>query len=238
VGESRWATRVARDLIVTARIPGEHDGVVVRRLIGETVDVLVDLEDRTERERLELEELVELVVARLEQECEIARQRIAAAEAVLEAEKARRRLERQARNAETRARRAMEGAGPDGVISRHVLVDPRAWQTLAREARRQRTTVMAFVGHVLAVEVEALGAGDLTDPPSARRRRSPAEGAAQPTDRVARLELAVVAWETIVETAATMGMTTARYVGEVPEAAAHVVGWRATRSTSAQRSLG
>ena len=93
MGENRWATRVARDLIVTARIPGESDAVVVRRLIGETVDVLTDLEDRVEQERLELEELVGLVVARLEREGEIARQRIAAAEAVLEAEKVIHRLD-------------------------------------------------------------------------------------------------------------------------------------------------
>ena len=134
MGENRWATRVARDLIITARVPGESDGVVVRRLIGETVDVLTDLEDRAEQERLELEELVDLVVARLEQEGEIARQRIAAAEKLLEAEKARRDLERRVRNAETRVRRALEEGGPDSVISRHVLVDPGAWRALGREA--------------------------------------------------------------------------------------------------------
>ncbi len=175
MGENRWATRVARDLIVTARVPGENDGVVVRRLIGETVDVLTELEDRAEQERLELEELVDLVVARLEQEGEIARQRIAAAEAVLEAEKARRRLERRARNAETRARRAIEEVGPEGVISRHVLVDPGAWQVLGREARRQRTTLTMLAGRMLAAEATALEAGDVTGPPSTRRRRSPGE---------------------------------------------------------------
>lgn len=72
--ERRWAARVARDLIITARDPGEDDRVVVRRVIDETVDTIADLEDRAEHERLELEELVQLVVARLEQEGEIARQ--------------------------------------------------------------------------------------------------------------------------------------------------------------------
>jgi hypothetical protein len=227
VGENRWATRVARDLIVTARVPGEHDGIVVRRLIGETVDVLAELEDRAEQERLELEELVDLVVARLEQEGEIARQRIAAAEAVLEAEKVRRRLERKARNAETRARRAIEEAGPNGVISRHVVVDPRAWQTLTREARRQRVMLMTLAGQVLAAEIAAHKSGDVTGPPSARRRRSPGEREPQPDDRVVRLLLDTEAWEAIADAAATADMTAARYAGEVLEAAGYSVGWRA-----------
>ncbi len=226
MGENRWATRVARDLIVTARVPGENDGVVVRRLIGETVDVLVDLEDRSERERLELEELVELVVARLEQECEVARQRIAAAEAVLEADKERRRLERQARNAETRARRAIEESGPEGVISRHVLVDPGAWQALANDARRKRTTVMALAGQALATEAVALDAADVTGLPSTRRRKSPGELDPRPKDRVIRLELFSEHWETIADAAASGNTTAARYAGNVLEATAHALGWR------------
>lgn len=229
MGENRWATRVARDLIVTARVPGENDGVVVRRLIGETVDVLVDLEDRTEQERLELEELVELVLARLEQEGEIARQRIAAAEAVLEAEKAKRRLERQARNAETRVRRAIEEVGPEGVISRHVLVDPGAWQTLAREARRQRVMLMTLAGQVLAAETVALTGGDLTGLPSTRRRRSPGEQDPLPIDRVVRLRLAPDTWEAMAHAAATIDVTAARYAGEILEATAHALGWRVRR---------
>jgi len=226
VGENRWATRVARDLIVTARVPGESDGMVVRRLIGETVDVLTDLEDRAEQERLELEELVELVVARLEQEGEIARQRIAAAEAVLEADKATRGLERRARNAETRARRAIEKVEPEGVISRHVFVDPGAWQALARQARGQRVTLMTLAGHALEAEAAALEAGGVTGRPSTRRRRSPGEGDVQPTDRVARLRLAAHAWEAIAEAARSENVSTARHAGEVLEAAAHSFGWR------------
>jgi hypothetical protein len=227
VGENRWATRVARDLIVTARVPGENDGVVVRRLIGETVDALTDLEDRAEQERLELKELVGLVVARLEQEGEIARQRIAAAEAVLEAEKVRRRLERHASNVETRARRAIERVGSDTVISRHVLVDPGAWKVLAGEARSRQVTLMTLAGRALAEEIVALEGGDAMAPPSARRRRSPGERDPYPTDRVVRLLLVPKAWETISSIAAATSTTTARYAGEVLEAAAHVFGWRA-----------
>jgi hypothetical protein len=224
--ERRWAARVARDLIITAREPDEDDRVAIRRVIGETVELLTELEDRAEQERLELEELVELVAARLEQEGEIARQRIAAAEAVLEAEKAKRRLERRARNAETRARRAVEENGPEGVISRHVLVDPGAWQTLAREARRHRTMLMTLAGQALAAEVAALEAGVVGGLPSTRRRRSPGEGSPQPTDRVARLRLAVECWETMAAAATVTGVSTARYSGEVLEAAAHALGWR------------
>ncbi|HZJ28143.1 MAG TPA: hypothetical protein VFF40_14215 [Acidimicrobiia bacterium] len=227
MGENRWATRVARDLIVTARVPGENDGVVVRRLIGETVDVLTELEDRAEQERLELEELVELVMARLEHEGEIARQQIAAAEAMLAAEKVRRRLERRARNAETRARRVMQEAGREGMISRHVLVDLGAWQLLGREARRQRTTLMSLAGQVLAVEVAAIEAGGVVGSPSTRRRRSPGEGEPRPTDRVVRLLLAPGAWDAIVGAAGTADTSAGRYAGEALELAAHANGWRA-----------
>lgn len=226
MGENRWATRVARDLIVTARVPGESDGVVVRRLIGETVDVLTELEDRAAQERLELEELVDLVVARIEHEGEIARQRIAAAEAVLEAEKARRRLERDAKNAEARARRAIEGTDSEGVISRHVLVDPGAWRTLASEARRRRTTLLTLAGQLIAAEVDALERAHVTGPPSTRRRRSPGEGDPEAIDRVIRLLLTPEAWDVIAAAAAANQLSAARYGGELIEAAAHELGWR------------
>lgn len=225
--ERRWAARVARDLIVAARNPGEDDLSTYRRLIDETGETIANLNDRAGQERLELEELVRLVNGRLEQECEIARQRIAAAEAVLEADKERRRIERKAKQAETRARRAIEGSERDGVISRHVLVDPGAWQALAREARRQRTMLMALAGEALASEAASLGVGGVSGPPSARRRRSPAEQDPRPTDRVVRLILAPDAWEAIADTAAAACATTARHAGEVLEAAAHAVGWRA-----------
>lgn len=224
--ENRWATRVARDLVVTARVPGESDNVVVRRLIGETVDGLTELEDRAEQERLELEELVDLVVAKIEHEGDIARQRIAAADAILEAEKARRLLERQAKNAEARARRAIEGTDPDGVISRHVLVDPGAWRTLAREAHRQRITLTTLAGQLLAAEAAAFDAGDVTGPPSTRRRRSPGEGSPRPMDRVVRLGLNSEAWQAIGDAAAVAGISAARYAGEALEGAAHDLGWR------------
>lgn len=227
--EKRWAARVARDLIIIAREPGEDDRFVVRRVIGETADLLVGLEDRADQERLELEELVQLVVGRLEQEGEIARQRIAAAEAVLEAETERRRLERKATQAETRARRAIAGAEREGVLSRHVLVDPGAWQTLAREARHQRTMLMTLTGQALEAEAAALEVGDVTGLPSTRRRRSPGEDDPLPIDRVVRLLLASDRWEGICDAAAVVDTSAARYAGEVLEAAAHAFGWRATQ---------
>ena len=228
MSERRWAARVARELIVTARDPGEDALSVYRRLIEQTADHVTVLEDRVEQERLELEDLVHLIEGPLEQECELARQRIAAAEAVLEGEKVRRRLERKARNAETRARRAIEEGGPDGVISRHVLVDPGAWQTLAHEARRRRVSLMTLSAQVLAAEAAALENGGATERPSTRQRRSPGEGEPQPTDRVIRLRLASEAWETMADAAAVTGASTARYAGEILETAAHALGWRAS----------
>lgn len=226
VTERRWAAHVARELIVTARDPGENDLSVYRRLIEQTVDRVAVLSDRVEQERIELEELVQVIEGQLEQESQLARERIAAAEAVLKTEEATRRLERKARNAETRARRAIEEGRADGVISRHVLVDPGAWQTLVREARRQRTMVMTLAGRALAAEAAALEAGDVTGLPSMRQRRSPGERDARPTDRVARLRLALEAWQVIAHAAASAETSAGRYAGEVVEATAHALGWR------------
>lgn len=227
MNEGSWAARVARELIITAREPGEDDASVYGRLIEETCDAIEALDARVEQERFELEELVQVVEGKLEREREIAQQRIAAAEAILEADKERRRLERTAEQAETRARRAMAGTERDGVLARHVLVDPGAWQRLAREARRQRTLLMTLAGQTLASEAVVLASGEVTGPPSSRRRRSPGETDPQPTNRVARVVLTADAWEVIVDAAAAADMSTARYAGEVLEGAARALGWRA-----------
>ena len=173
MGERSWGARVARNLIQTERHPGEDNLTLYRRLIDETVHSVVVVEDRIEKEQQELEDLVHLVQGQLELEGELAQQRIAAANAMLDAENARRRLDREARNAETRARRAVEGGNRAGVISRHVVVDPEAWTFLAREARRRNTTLMALAGKTLAAEVIATTAGHVSGLPSSRRRRTP-----------------------------------------------------------------
>lgn len=225
--ERSWGARVARNLIQTERNPGEDDLTLYQRLTEETIDNVVVVEDRIERERVELEELVQVVQGLLERECELTQQRIAAANAVLDAEKVRRRLDREARNAETRARRAIEAGDRVGIISRHVAVDPGAWVALAREARRRRTTLMTLAGRALSAEAVSLEAGDVAGPPSTRWRRSPGELRPQPEDRVARLDLARGAWEKLADAAAATGMSTARYAGEVLEATARDLGWRA-----------
>lgn len=225
--ERSWGVRVARNLIQTERHPGEDDLTLYRRLIAETVDNVVVVEDRIEKERQELEDLVHLVQGQLELEGELAQQRIAVANLMLDAEKARRRLDREARNTETRARRAVEGGNRAGIISRHVVVDPEAWAFLASEARRRNTTLMALAGQALVAEVIATRAGDATGPPSTRRRRSPGELRPQPEDRVVRLDLAPGAWEELADAAAATGMSTARYAGEVLEATVRDLGWRA-----------
>ena len=225
--ERSWGARVARNLIQTERHPGEDDLTLYRRLIDETIDEVVVVEDRIEKERQELEDLVHLVQGQLELEGELAHQRIAAANAMLDAEKARRRLDREARNAETRARRAIEGGNRTGIISRHVVVDPEAWQFLTREARRRRTTLMALAGQTLAAEVIATTAGDVNGLPSSRRRRGAGERAVRPSAKVVRLALGLDDWDELRRLSGANQTTTARYTGEVMEAAAHALGWRA-----------
>ena len=227
--ERSWGARVARNLIQTERHPGEDDLTLYRRLIDETVHNVVVVEDRIERERQELEDLVHVVQGQLELKGELAQQRIAAANAMLDAEKARRRLDREARNAETRARRAVVGGNRAGVISRHLVVDPDAWAFLAREARRRRTTLMALAGQTLAAEVAALAAGTIDGLPSDRRRRSPGESDPRSSERVVRLLLSLDRWAEVCDAAATADASVGRYAGEVLEAAAHVLGWRSQR---------
>ena len=225
--ERSWGALVARNLIQTERRPDEDDLTLYQRLIEETLDNVVVVEDRIERERVELEQLVQVVQGLLELEGELAQQRIAAANAMLDAEKARRRLGREARNAETRARRAIEVGNRAGVISRRVVVDPEAWAFLASEARHRRTTLMALVGQVLAAEVAAFEAGVGSGSPLTPRRRSPGEGRARPADRVVRLLLGVDSWDSIVRAAATAEMSAGRYAGEALELVAYAEGWRA-----------
>ena len=112
------------------------------------------------------------------------------------------------------------------MISRHVLIDPTAWQILAREARRRRTTLMNLAGKVLITEAAALERGGVTGLPSTRRRRSPGEGRPQPTDRVVRLLGPPEVFDALADAAATTETSTARYMGAVLEAAAHTLGWR------------
>ena len=223
-----WADRTARDLIQSSWQPGEDMAERRRRVIAGTSKEIERLDAQLQHEQDELELLASLVVEKLEIERTIAERRLAAANQILAAEKQRRALEAAARRAEVRARRAAEGPR-EGVISRHVDVDPSAWQVLGVEARRNRTTLMTLVGAVLTEEAVRLASGEVRGSPSSRRRRSPGEEAPRPTNQVIRLLLAEHHWQGLADAAAACGLTVARYAGEVIEATAHHVGWRVGR---------
>ncbi len=220
-----WAERTARDLIQSSWRPGEDMADGRSRVIADTVNEIEKLDAQLREEQDDLEVLTALVVEKLELERTIAERRLAAANQILAAEKQRRALDSAARLAEIRARRASESPR-EAVISRHVDVDPSAWQVLRRQARQTRTTLMALVGAALAEEAAALTAGEAGGPPSARRRRSPGEMAARPMDRVVRLVLVDDTWQRLADAAAQCEFTIARYAGEVIEAIAHDLGWR------------
>jgi len=143
---------------------------------------------------------------------EIAERRLAAAEQILTAEKERRAVDAKARRAETRARRDTEGPRA-GVASRHLDVDPSAWQALRGQARRNKTTLMALAGIALTDEAARVEAGELDGFPSSRRRRSPGEAPPRPVDRVVRLVITEVAWQQLADATAQCGLTVARYAG-------------------------
>jgi hypothetical protein len=135
VSRDEWADRTARDLIQSSWRPAEDTADRRSRVITETVNEIERLDEQLHREHENLEILAALVIEKLEIERHIAERRLGSAEQILAAEKERRALDATARRAEARARRAAEGAR-EGVISRHLEVDPWAWQMLRREARQ------------------------------------------------------------------------------------------------------
>ena len=222
-----WAERTARELIQSAWRPGEDIVERRTRVIAETVEEIERLDARLQHEHDDLAMLAALVVEKLDLECQIAERRLAAAEQILTAEKQRRTLDAKARRAEARGRRATEGPTP-GVVSRHLDVDPSAWQALRAHARRDRTTLMVLAGFALTDEAARVAAGELDGSPSSRRRRSPGERPPRPVDRVVRLVITEAAWQHLADAAARCDLTVARYAGEVIEARAHA---RLARST-------
>lgn len=109
-----------------------------------------------------------------------------------------------------------------------LLVDPDALEAFSADARRRyRWTGWALRDLILA-EVDGIASGDLQGLPESRRRHSPGEGDPTRTQRSLRVFIDEDRWPEFVTLARRSGLTVGRYLGQLVEAAAHEIGWRAS----------
>jgi hypothetical protein len=146
----------------------------------------------------------------------------------LEAQKttrtAERRLELDRRRAERLGSRTY---GPRNGRPVRIDVDDGAWAVVQRDVIANRTSMIGHIGHLVTVEVEQLAAHQVTGSPSGRHRRSPGEGDPAPHRRFLRVHVDDDTWTALRVAATDIGITVTRYLGELVEAEAHRLGWRA-----------
>ena len=112
-----------------------------------------------------------------------------------------------------------------------VEVDPDVWAVVKREAVRRRLWLVWWVGDLVRIEVDSLAAGEVSGRPSTRSRRSPGEDDPQPWQRFLRIDVGDEHWSAFRAAALDVDLGVGRYVGELAEAAAYDVGWRARPPT-------
>lgn len=110
-------------------------------------------------------------------------------------------------------------------ISVRIAVDDGAWALFAGVARRERVSLASLVGGLIDTEIRS-GAGP-GGSPSSRRRRSPGEGEPGPRRRSLRVHTTDDALDQIRDSAQASSISFERYLGELVEARAHDLGWRA-----------
>lgn len=186
-------------------------------------------------------------IAPLTEQVEAERARVRELEALLDE---RRRLlaeltrfERQIREAETqlrRAERALErerarAAEPDVQGERRrrgrtvkLLVDPDAFEAFSTDARHRYLWAGWALRDLIIAELEGTAAGQIHGLPETRRRRSPGEGGPAPVQRSLRVFIEEDRWPEFVTLARRNNLTVGRYLGQLVEAAAHEIGWRAS----------
>ena len=83
------------------------------------------------------------------------------------------------------------------------------------------------MGELVRFELSQLAAGTASGRPSSRRRRSPGEGEPSPRQRFLRIQVDDEAWKAFRLASVDLGVSSARYLGEIAEGEAHRLGWRA-----------
>ena len=145
-------------------------------------------------------------------------------EAEKETRAAERRLEFERRRAERLGSRVN---GPRNGRPVRVEVDDGAWAVVQRDVVQHGRAMMWRVAELLEAELLTVGLCVVTGSPSSRRRRSPGEVASTARVRFLRIEVDAETWRTFRIAALDLGLTAARYLGEIVESEAHCLGWRA-----------
>jgi hypothetical protein len=187
----------------------------------------VGVEARVEEEREKLAQFKELFERRhalYEEQAELRRQRTLTERRIRAVEQ---REERERRRAE---RRVVSADGSRRGRPVRIEVDDGAWAVLKREAAVRRVWLVWWLGDLVRVEAESIAAGEVSGPPSSRRRRSPGEGDPTSRRRFLRVDVDDDRWAALRAAAMETPLTVGRYVGELAEAAAYELGWRAAAS--------
>ncbi len=110
-------------------------------------------------------------------------------------------------------------------ISVRIAVDDDAWAFLTEMTRRERATLASRIGGLIDTETESSASANGS--PSSRRRRSPGEGEPVPKRRSLRVHTTDQSLDQIRDAARASSISFERYLGELVEAQAHELGWRA-----------
>lgn len=191
----------------------------------DTAQDLVDLKARADAEAAKLQELDRLLDRKREALTEIARMQ----RDRTEAEKATRAMERRLEFERRRFDRlGQRPNGPRDGRPVRVDVDDDAWAVLHRDVVAQGTYLIWRLGELVRFEAAQLAAGTVSGRPSSRRRRGPGEGEPVPRRRFLRIQVDHETWKAVRLAAVDLGVSSARYLGEIAEAEAHRLGWRAS----------
>jgi len=198
-----------------------------RQLDRGIVDVAAamgDLEEQVRAERVKVAELEALLAQRQALLFELIDLERRQREAVSGSRRAERALAAEQRRAAART--------DDGERVRHgrlvrVLADDGAWTVVRVQAERERCSLGLVLAHLVAAEVIAVEAGDAVGSPAERRRRSPGEREPVAVPHSLRVFADEDVWQSFRVAAAERRLTLGRYVGELVEAEAYRLGWRA-----------
>ena len=223
VSAGRWGRSAPQVWqVAEERADAEFRSFQLDEQIDRTLDSNESLtvEVRTEREKVEL--LEQLLDERTQLLSELHRLAV---------------RERDATSAARRVERALaaERAKPpprpdDGARQRpgrmvRVLADNGAWQAVRITTEHRRECRGVYLARL--VEAEISHETDRSVAPSKRRRRGPGEGASVPVVHALRVFVTEDTWAAFRVAATELGLGLGAYVGELVEADAHRLGWRA-----------
>lgn len=192
--------------------------------IERATDGLDQLADQVRAEADQVAELEVLIEQRRHLFFELERLHLRTRDAQTNLRRAERALARE------QARNVGEDAQGDRVRRGRMVklqVDPGAWHTFKVDAKRRRRWLGWELGQLVVTEIGLAELGDASGLPGARRRRGPGEGELVLVPRSLRVFIDEDLWPQFAALATQHRITVGRYLGELVEAEAHSLGWRA-----------